>query len=172
MVHLWAAVVLKSCELSLGLISVCACDRLLLPQSQILAKNSSLLTLWKACKNMTQPVNANAAPNSSWETDVPAPLASQSSTSSPPSPIGLSPVQLTSSFSQEGGGTECVVSTLALQLRVSNYHWQLWVVFMAEPFFWAVFVSCPLKNPAGITENDQNKRKLEFCFLHCSRLYI
>lgn len=59
------------------------------PRSRFWAKNSSLLTIWKACKNMTQPANANTAPHSSWETDVLVPSASQSSTSSSPSPAGV-----------------------------------------------------------------------------------
>lgn len=81
------------------------------PQFRFLAKkknkkqHSSLLTIWKACKNMTQSVNANAAPHSSWETDAPVPSAS--STSSPSISHGGQVLLNWFSVSHQGeGGTE------------------------------------------------------------------
>lgn len=185
MAYFWATVVLKSWELSLGLISVCACDWFLLlpPQrSQFLAKNSSLLTLWKACKNMTQPVNANAAPHSSWETDVSVPSASQSGTSSSPlSPCShrVKSCRADTQLHAGGGGKwdrVCCFNFGFTTLHFKQYHWHHYkVVLLAEPSLWAVLCHAPEKNPPGITENeshDNKETKPGFCFLQCSRLYM
>ena len=115
LMSLHGAGLLKSWELSFGLESVWQCNRFLLLMIPVLAH----CWQWKACENTT--VNANAAPRSSWVTDVSVP---QRHSRAPPPlllPSGPSPAEVTLSFSQGGGGGVCFVySTLALQICLSN----------------------------------------------------
>lgn len=82
-------------------------------------------------------------------------------------PRGSSPVELIFSFSQGDGGTELC----CFNFGFTTLHFQM-ISFTGTSClygrtFLSRFVSCPLKNPAGITGNEPHDKdtKLEFCFL-------
>lgn len=115
---------------------------------------------------MTQPVNANAAPHSSWETDVSVPSESQSSTSFPPSPAGVkscwADIQLIT-----GRRWDSCFNFGFTTLHFKQHHPKLWVVLMAEPFL-SRFVSCPWKIQQELLKiNHMTIRRQSLDFVSC-----
>lgn len=81
---------------------------------------------------------------------------------------GLSPVELIFSLSQGGGGTGLRCFDFGFTtLHFKQYHWQLWVFLMAEPFL-SHFVSCPWKIQQELLKiNHMTIRRQSLDFVSC-----